>query len=187
MTVQNAPATDEYTAYEYATVRVPRTFEPLFRDTYPGFGWTVENPRATTSVASVPLGRTQRSETVTLQLKRDRNLKNRDMVRALQEEADTALTTIISLERSKTSRAMVVAVTIGIVGSAFLAGSVFAMNAGLAVLSVALGALGLFGWVGGGISYRQVKRRRARHVDPLIENALDTLHEASRRAAHLLR
>ena len=165
MTVQNAPATDEYTAYEYATVRVPHTFEPLFRDTYPGFGWTVENPRATTSVASVPLGRTQRSETVTLQLKRDRNLKNRDMVRA----------------------AGVVAVTIGIVGSAFLAGSVFAMNAGLAVLSVALGALGLFGWVGGGISYRQVKRRRARHVDPLIENALDTLHEASRRAAHLLR
>lgn len=82
MTVQNAPATDEYTAYEYATVRVPHTFEPLFRDTYPGFGWTVENPRATTSVASVPLGRTQRSETVTLQLKRDRNLKNRDMVRA---------------------------------------------------------------------------------------------------------
>lgn len=27
MTVQNAPATDEYTAYEYATVRVPHTFE----------------------------------------------------------------------------------------------------------------------------------------------------------------
>lgn len=186
VTAPAAPATDEYTAYEYASARIPQDFEPLFRDTYAGFGWTMESTAAN-SASSVPLAPHSKPSSVTLQLKRDRNIKNRELVRTLQDDADVALTTIFTLERSKTSRAMIVAITIGIIGTACMAGSVFAMNAGLAVLSVALGALGLFGWIGGGLSYREVKHRRTRQVTPLIENSLDALHEASSQAAHLLR
>ncbi|MFT4214606.1 MAG: hypothetical protein QM622_07505 [Microbacterium sp.] len=192
MTIQTTapvpPATAQqagFTAYEYASVRAPRDFESLYRDTYRAFGWTVESTEPADPIRVLTPGIPP--TTITLKLKRDRNIRNRSVVHDLQRKADASLSAIVRLERSKTARAFAVAATIGIVGAAFLAGSVFLMNGGLIALSIVLGAVGLVGWVGGFLAYQGVAARRSAAVTPLIDREFDVLYETTEQAAHLHR
>jgi hypothetical protein len=189
MTAQ--PVTTEqtpgFTAYEYASVRAPRDLESLYQDTYRSFGWTVESTELADPIRPLPLTPAIHPSTITLKLKRDRGIRNRQMVQTLQRKAEGSLSNIARLEKSKTTRAMVLAVTIGIVGAAFLAGSIFLMNGGLLVLSIVLGAIGLIGWLGGFVAYLGVKSRRTTTVIPLIDREFDVLYETSEQAARLLK
>lgn len=189
MTAQ--PATTEqtsgFTAFEYASVRAPRDLESLYQDTYRGFGWIVESTELADPVRPLPLTPAIQPTTITLKLKRDRNIRSRQMVQSLQRKAEESLTTISRLEKSKTTRAIAVAVTLGIVGAGLLAGSIFLMNGGLLVLSILLGVVGLVGWVGGFLAYLGVKSRRAATVAPLIDREFDALYETTGQAARLLR
>lgn len=189
MTIQPTtaePAAERFVAYEYATVRAPRDLESLYRDTYHGFGWIVESAEPAHPVRALPLTPAIVPNHLTLKLKRDRDLRNRELVQTLQRKAENSLTTIAGLERSKSIRAVTLAVTIGIIGAALLAGSIFALNGGLLVLSIILGAVGLIGWLAGFFTYLQVKRSRTEAVIPLIDRELDALQETGAQAARLL-
>ncbi|MFT4235461.1 MAG: hypothetical protein QM607_10740 [Microbacterium sp.] len=189
MTIQPA-ATEQatrFTAYEYAAVRAPRDLESLYQDTYRGFGWTVESTELADPIRPLPLIPAIQPTTITLKLKRDRSIRNREMVQTLQRKAEKSLTSISRLEKSKTTRAIVLAVSIGVVGAALLAGSLFLLNGGLLLLSIVLGVIGLAGWVGGFLSYLGMKSRRTQAVTPLIDRQLDTLYETADQAARLLR
>lgn len=181
---QQAPG---FTAYEYASVRAPRDLESLYQDTYRGFGWSVEATELSDPIRMLPLVPAVRPAGATLKLKRDRGIRNRQMVQTLQRKAEGSLAAIARLEKSKTSRAMMLAVTVGLVGAAFLAGSVFLMNGGALVLSIVLGVVGLCGWVGGFLAYVGVKARRTATVTPLIDREFEALYETSEQAARLLR
>ena len=134
-------------AYEYTTIRVDRDLEPLYKDAYSNFGWVVEGYGP--SLPNVTME--------TIKLKRDRRIKNRPMVLELQRQCESALTSIASLEKAKTTTAMAWSLGLGILGSALLAGAVFAINADLIVLSIPLGALGLVGWAAGYLAHNRVK------------------------------
>lgn len=194
MTIQPATAeqsiveqTSGFTAYEYASVRAPRDLESLYQDTYRGFGWTVESTELADPIRPLPLTPAIQPTTITLKLKRDRNIRNRQMVQTLQRKAEVSLSTIARLEKSKTSRAIALAVSIGVVGAGFLAGSIFLMNGGLLALSIVLGVIGLIGWAGGFLAYLGVKARRTATVIPLIDREFDALYETADQAARLLR
>lgn len=176
-----------FIAYEYASVRAPRDLDSLYQDTYRGFGWTVDATEVADPFRPLPLTPAVHPTTITLKLKRDRNVKNRQMVQALQRKAEMSLSTIARLERSKSTRAIAIAVTVGIAGAAFLAGSIFTMNAGLLVASIILGAVGLIGWLAGFLAYLGVKSSRTNTVTPLIDREFNTLYETSDQAARLLR
>lgn len=176
----------EFVAYEYASVRAPRDLESLYQDSYRSFGWTVESTKTADPIRPLPLTPAIHPNSVTLNLKRDRRIKNRQIVITLQRRAETALASIARLERSKSSIAMAVAVTIGIVGAAFLAGSIFSMNGGMLVLSIVLGAVGLLLWLGGFASHIAVKARRTAKVGPLIDREYEVLYETSEQASGLL-
>ena len=173
--MSQAPTTD-FVAYEYSTIRVDREMEPLYKDSYRNFGWTVE-PYGT----NLP-----NTNTVTLKLKRDRRIKNRPMVLELQRRCENALTAISHMERSKTSVATSVALVLGVVGAAFLAGSVFALNFGSLWLSVPLGAIGLIGWVAGYFSHGRVKANKTAELAPLIDRQYDVVYETGEQASRLL-
>lgn len=175
------PVYGDYVAYEYLTVQADRDLELLYKDTYRSFGWIIE---ATTAG---PLGGgTPNPTMVTLKLKRDRRLRNRPLVNELQRRAENALAAIRDLEKSRTSTAVATALGIDIVGSAFLAGSVFAIEAGLWLLSVPLGAVGLLGWLTGWLAHGKVKARKTAQTAPLIDQQYDILYNASDQAARLL-
>lgn len=174
MDVENH-STMNATTYEYRTVAAPADRVALTRDTYAAFGWTTDGAPTTGS----PLGRT------TLSLKRDRHIKNRSMINELQRKAESALDEIDRLERSKTQKAMIVALAIGLVGTAFLAGSVFSYLAALWIPFVLLGALGLAGWAAPYIMYRRIESSQSRRVAPLIDQRYDTIYDASEQAQRL--
>ncbi len=171
-----APAAPTAVTYEYATVRAERDLESLYRDTYAGFGWTIEGYGPAVPGAGA----------VTLKLKRVRHLKNRPQVVALQRKAEGALAEIVRLEKTKTTAAFAVSMVIGIVGTALLAGSVFAIDADRWGLSIPLGALGLLGWLAGYLTFGRVRARRTAAATPLIDRQYDVVYEASEEAAHLL-
>jgi hypothetical protein len=180
-----APAADRaaapapaFTAYEYASVRAPREFDSLYRDTYEAFGWSVENEQ---SVAPGQVG------AVTLKLRRDRRIRNRQMVQSLQRRAEGSLSAIVRLERSKRTLAMSVAILVGIIGCGFLAGSIFAMEGGITAGSIVLGGIGLLCWLAGFLAHVGVRTVRTTRVAPAIDREFETLYAAGERAAELLR
>lgn len=166
----------EFVAYEYTTVRADRDLESLYRDAYRNFGWVVDG-----YASNVP-----GTSAVTLKLRRDRRIKNRALVLELQRKCQHALDSISSLERSKSTTAMAVSLGTGIVGSAFLAGSVFSLEADLTALSIVLGAIGLLGWVAGYVTHGRVKAKKTAQVTPLIDQQYDVVYETGEQAAHLL-
>lgn len=177
-----------FVAHEYAAVRAPREFDAVYRDSYAAFGWSVEDAEPSTLVpgALVP-GSLAQTGSVTFRLRRDRRIKNRQMVQTLQRKAEGSLSAIVRLERSKNAVALAVAVSVGIVGCAFLAGSVFSIEGGLLVLSIVLGAVGLLAWLAGYLAYLGVRSMRTAKVAPLIDSEFEALYEACEQAAQLLR
>ena len=163
-------------ACEYTTIRVDRDLEPLYKDAYSNFGWIVEGYGP--SLPNVTM--------ITLKLKRDRRIKNRPMVLELQRKCENALTSITSLEKAKTTTAMAWSLGLGIVGSALLAGAVFAINADLIVLSIPLGALGLVGWMAGYLAHNRVKASKTAQLAPLIDRQCDVVYETGEQASRLL-
>jgi hypothetical protein len=166
----------EFVAYEYTTVRADRDLESLYRDAYRNFGWVAEGYATTMPGTGA----------VTLKFKRDRRVKNRALVLELQRKCQHALDSIASLERSKTTTATAAAVGTGIVGSSFLAGSVFSLEADLTALSIVLGAVGLIGWLVGYLAHGRVKAKKTAQVTPLIDQQYDVVYETGEQAAHLL-
>lgn len=162
--------------YEYTTVRVDRELESLYRDTYANFGWVVEGYGSMLPSAS----------TVLLRLKRPRHIKNRPQVVELQRKAERALAEITGLEHSKGTAAIATSLSIGIVGSAFLAGSVFAIDADRWGVSIPLGMVGLILWLVGYLAHGRVKARRVAKVTPQIDGQYDVIYETSEQAARLL-
>lgn len=166
-----------FVAYDYLTIAAPRELESLHADTYRNFGWDLE------SRAFDP----RRPGTVVLKLKRDRRVKNRAAVMELQRRCAAALDSIAQLERSKSAAALQVSLGFGIVGSALMAVSVFAITDwDLPALTVIAGALGLLGWTAGYFSHARVQARRAATVAPLIDEQYDVVYATSEEAATLL-
>lgn len=181
-----ATTAGSFVAYEYAAVRAPRALGSLYQDTYRGFGWTIESTELADPIRPLPLTPSIQPPQVTLNLKRDRGIRNRQLVQELQRTAETSLARISRLERTKTSHAMAAAIGFGIVGAAALAGSVFTMNGGLLALSIALGAIGLLLWLGGYLAHTAVKGRQTAKIAPLIDREHDIIYDAAAQASRLL-
>lgn len=106
----------------------------------------------------------------------------------MQRSFDGCLAEIEALERSKTSLASMCALTVGLIGTAFIAGSVFAVTAEppMWILMVILAVPGFTGWSASYFVYRFLVRRRTAKVAPLIEQKYDELYEICEKGNHLL-
>lgn len=165
-----------FIGYEYKDVTVKRDMEPLYADGYANFGWELEG-------VSAPL---QNMGSVTIKFKRDRKIRNKAEITRLQRQFDSCVAEIGRLEFSKTAAASVAAFTVGIIGTAFMAGSVFANLAGLLPLSVILAIPGFAGWVIPYFCYRTIQKKKSAKVAPLIENKYDEIYEVCEKANGLL-
>jgi hypothetical protein len=181
----SAPAA-RFTANEYRTVRVDRALESLYRDAYGNFSWIVDRsgsiaPGVVFSGATVP-----GAPHVYLTLKRDRRIKNKSAVDELQRRCEDALASVEKMERSVSAASMGAALTAGITGSAFIAGSVFALDSDLVWLSVPLGAVGLLGWAAGYLGHGRVRAKKAAEAASLIDAQYDIIYDTGEAASQLL-
>lgn len=175
MTDTSAPATAPFITYEYQTVPVDRAKESLYSDVYRGFGWAPDG--------QVP---TSRPGAVQLKFKRDRRIAGRSVLAELQRRAENALRSIDALERSKTVAPTIVSLLIGLVGVAFLAGSVFSLEGSFVAASVVLGAIGLAICVPPYFVYDRMRRAKAARVAPLIDREYETVYDTAEQAGRLL-
>jgi hypothetical protein len=169
---------EQFIAYEYKNVIVPRDFENIYLDSLPNFGWQPDG--------TVPFNSSRGIAAISLNFKRDREIQNKPELSRLEQEFENNVHVIESLERSKESRAKIAAFILGITGMAFMAGSVFAYLAGMPPLMVILAIAGFLGLVFPYFCYRKVKVRRAKSVSPLIDEQYDTLYDVCEKAHEIL-
>lgn len=167
-----------FTSYEYKEVTVRSDKAPLYLDCYESFGWQQDE--------NFPAQETH--DRVTLRLKRDRKLVNKTELTRLQRHFEANMAEIIALEHSKTTAATVWALGIGLLGTAFMAGSVFAVVADppRIVLSILLAVPAFAGWIAPYFVYRIVRDKKTRQVTPFIEEKIEEIYGMCEKGQSLL-
>ena len=168
----------DFTAYEYKELNVKENQASFYLDCYENFGWQQDEnfpPR-------------ENGTTVTLRLKRNRKMVNKVELTRLQRHFEADMEEIFSLENAKTSTARIAALTIGILGTAFMAGSVFAVTATppMIWLCILLAIPAFAGWILPYFVYRKLKQEKTRKVTPYIEEKYDEIYEICEKGHSLL-
>ena len=168
-----------FVSYEYKEISVNGAYLSNYLDGYESFGWHVDRE---------PGGPDMRGK-VTLHLKRERHVLNKAELTRLQRQFEACMAAIQALEASKQSRATMVALSVALAGTAFMAGSTFAVTAEPPIiwLCVLLAIPGFLGWVAAYFVYRWVLQKRADEVAPLIEMKYDEMEETCRKGSELMR
>ena len=164
--------------YEYKEVTVSSEYVSMYLDCYETFGWEVDNNLQSSS----SLGLT------TIRMKRDRNLINKMELTRLQQQFEACAREIQDLERSKHTLASIWALVVGIIGTIFMAGSVFAVTHAPPIywLCVLLAVPAFAGWGCPYFLYRYKIRTQTHKVQPLIDTKQDEIHEVCEKAHSLL-
>ena len=169
---------DGFVAYDYQEVDVEGRYLSYYLDGYGHFGWQVEQKGQDAGLR----GR------VSLRLKRDRHILNKMELTRLTRQFEAILREVAALERSRTAQAEVMGISVGVLGTALVAGSTFAVTASPPAiwLCALLGAPGLALWGAAYPLYRRKLRRRAGEVAPLVEEKLEEMYAVCEKGHRLL-
>lgn len=168
----------DYTGYDYKELIVDSGLASVYLDGYENFGWLSEQRQP---------GKKGSGKTV-LRLKRDRRIVNKTELTRLQKNFEDCIRQIGALEQSKTNAALAAALITGVAGTAFMAGSVFAITAeppGM-LLSILLAVPGILGWILPWFIYRGMNRKKTEQLRWLIEEKQDELNAICEKGYKLL-
>lgn len=165
-----------FIGYEYKDMTVSRSMESLYVDCYTNFGWIME-------ATSQPL---QGISSITLKFKRDRKIRNKAELTRLQRQLDACIRDVELLEKSKVTAPAAIAFSLGVVGTAFMAGSVFAYLGNMVALSVILAVPAFIGWILPYFVYLVNHKKRTAKVTPMIDEKYDEIYEVCEKANALL-
>lgn len=168
----------EFTMYEYKELNVVSAQASFYLDCYEHFGWKPDDHFAPQN----------RGDMLILKLKRNRKIVNRTELTRLQRNFEADMKEIEKLEDSKTTSATMIASTIGIFGTACMAGSVFAVTAEPPIiwLCVLLAIPGFVGWILPYFAYKKVKEKKTDRIDRYIEEKYDEIYELCEKGHSLL-
>ena len=164
----------DYIGYEYKELFAGGERVSFFLDCYQCFGWLPDERMGQMK------GR--------LVLRRERRIVNKAELTRLQRHFEACMEEIAALERSKTTGAIIAALSVGLAGTAFMAGSVFAVVhlPPLIILSVILALPGFLGWILPWFIYKKMVFRRSRLVAGLVEQKYDEIDEICMQGRQLL-
>ncbi len=168
----------DFVGYEYKELSVPSEQFSLYLDCYENFGWAADEnspPR-------------DQHGMITVMLKRDRRIVNKAELTRLQRNFEACAKEVEALERSKTSKPTISALVVGLIGTAFMALSVFAVTAQPPhiLASILLAVPAFAGWIAPIFLYRRQLHRRTAQVDPMIEEKLEEIYRLCERGHQLL-
>lgn len=168
-----------FIGYEYREVSVPKYLASLCADSYPCFGWEAD---------SNPARDQGRSGYVDLRFKRDHKITNKAELTRLQRHFDDCIKQLEALERSKTSIPSIVALVIGLIGTAFMALATFAVTAQpphiLACIVFAIP--GFIGWILPIFLYKKLVVEKRKKLSPLIEQKYNEIYDICEKGNNLL-
>ena len=165
-------------SFDYFKVTVEDDLCSQYMDGYASFGWKPDEN----------LPNEKSGGKITLHFKRSRSILNKTELIRLQRHYEACMEEIATLEASKSSVPTITALSLGLLGCVFMAGSVFAVTAETPViwLTAVLGAPGLALWGTAYFGYKIAKRRRAAKVLPLIDAKYDEAYTVCEKAQQLL-
>ena len=167
-----------FVGFEYLEISAKRSMESMYVDGYRNFGWEFEGASAQEAGSGA----------VRLKFKRDRRIPSKAELTRLQRNFDSCVAELKALERAKRTQGMIAALTVGILGTALIAGSTFAAvstppNLWLMIL---LAVPGFLGWILPYFLYRAVVRRKTVQIEPLIEQTYDEINDICQKGSRLL-
>ena len=169
---------NSYIGYEYKEIIVSNAEAGLYADSYEAFGWEITETQSVIGHGFQTL----------LRMKRDRKIINKMELTRLQRHFEACMNEIHLLEASKTSAATGWSLGIGLMGTAFMAGSVFAVthdppNIPLCIL---LAIPAFIGWLLPYFVYQKIVTAKTREVEPLIDAKYDEIYEICKKGNSLL-
>lgn len=172
------PAPGDFTGYDYKELLLPAAQLSLYLDCYRQFGWLRDD--------NVPLLRGRHQ--TTLRLKRARHLRNKTELTRLERHFEACARDMAALEASKTTRASLWAMLMGVSGTAFMAGSTFAVvhEPPQILLCVLLAIPGILGWILPYFVYKSIVRRQTAAAACLIEEKYDEICAVCAKGKRLL-
>ena len=167
-----------FVGYEYKEVTVPSNQASMYMDCYETFGWEPDERVGTSGGYNM----------TRIRMKRDRKIINKMELTRLQRHFEACTREIDALERSKTSAATVWALVIGIIGTAFMAGSVFAVTHEPPVywLCILLAVPAFIGWIAPYFVYCRKVETQTKKVQPMIEEKQEEIYEICKKGHSLL-
>lgn len=173
-----------YVGYEYKEIAAKDSMVSLLLDGYENFGWELNESLPESGMGG---GAGSVSKTV-IRMKRDRKIVNKPELTRLQRNFEACVEEIQTLEKRKTSVAAAYAIVLGIIGTAFMAGSTFAVTAQppYIVLCIVLAVPGFLGWILPYFLYRKIQEKETKKVTPLIEAKYDEIYEICGKGSKLL-
>lgn len=177
-----------FVGYEYKDITVKEKLISMYVDGYENFGWQLDG--TSENIPGVQLEGISRSipgrAEVTIKLKRDRKIPNKAELTRSQRQFESCMNEVITLENSKVTGASVAAYTVGVIGTAFMAGSVFAYTGGLLVPSIILAVPGFLGWIFPYFLYCQIQKKKTAQVEPAIDQKHNEIYQVCEKANKLL-
>lgn len=158
-----------FIGYEYQEITVPSAQASMYMDCYGTFGW---EPDENIVTRNGPYS-------TTIRMKRNRKIMNKTELTRLQRHFEACAHEIDALERAKTSAATVWALVIGVIGTAFMAGSVFAVTHAPPqyFLCIVLAIPAFLGWIAPYFVYRRLVDMQTRKLQPMIEAKQEEIYE----------
>ena len=172
------PAEPEFRAFDYLTVRADRELESLYRDTYRGFGWAISPEPMPSGAFGV--------KSVTLKLKRHRNIGNRPVINALQHRATAAVQRISDLERASARIPRIVGLGCTIPGVGCVAAAVALIWMALILPAVLIGLIGAIAVAVGWWARSRSRSLWIARTAPLIDAQYEIIDDACEQAVRLL-
>ncbi len=173
-----------FVGYEYKEIIAESSHVSFLLDGYECFGWELDEKRTESKGSKNP----SYPKKEVLHLKRNRKIMNKMELTRLQRNFEACVKEIEALEKSKTSVATICALIVGIIGTAFMAGSVFAVTAQppYIILSIVLAVPAFIGWTVPFFLYRRVAEKQTEKFTPLIEQKYDEIYEICEKGNKLL-
>ena len=178
-----------FIGYDYREIAAEPGRLSFLIDGYESFGWEVDEKVTGAHLpAAGPGAPSNIHKKSTLCLKRDRKIINKAELTRLQGHFEACMSEIDALEKTKTTKPAIAAITVGMIGTAFMAGSVFAVAARppLIILSIILAIPGFVGWIAPYFIYKKMSWRQTKKISPLIEKKYDEIYEICEKGASLL-
>ena len=173
-----------FVGYEYKELLTEDSRYSFLLDGYENFGWELDENLPENRVGRNPVSQQKK----VLRLKRNRKIANKMELTRLERNFEACVNEIDKLEKEKTSIATVYALVLGMIGTAFMAGSVFAVTAQPPnyILCIILAVPGFLGWIFPYFLYKKVVGKQTDRVVPLIEEKYDEIYEICEKGNKLL-
>lgn len=174
----------DFVGYEYKEITAESSKVSFLLDGYENFGWEVdENQPGSGSARKTP-----NQGKVVIGLKRNRKIINKTELTRLQRNFEACVSEIEALEKSKTSTAAMYALALAIIGTAFMAGSTFAVTAQPPhiIWCILLAVPGFLGWILPYFLYKRIAKKQTEKLTPLIEKKFDEIYEICKKGNQLL-